>query len=94
MWNGCQIKFWLKFPICRYVGENYSDAQEAMEQAMSAFYNHSPGRSPLSQALVGQLVAVRDEDGDAVTRAQVIELVSPDKVKVRSLAVCTPRCFL
>lgn len=50
---------------------------------MSAFYNHSPGRSPLSQALVGQLVAVRDEDGDAVTRAQVIELVSPDKVKVR-----------
>lgn len=60
---------------------------------MSSFYNRSPGRLPLSKAVVGQLVAVRDADGDAVTRAQVIELISPDKVKVRSLGVFTPQCF-
>lgn len=71
------------FSIIRYVGEKYSDAQEAMEESMSSFYNHSSVRFPLSKAVVGQLVAVREENGNEVTRAQVIELISPDKVKVR-----------
>lgn len=66
----------------RYVGENYSNAQEAMEETMSSFYNQSCAWCPLSKPAVGQLVAVRGEDGGEVTRAQVIELISPDKVKV------------
>ncbi|XP_011611366.2 tudor domain-containing protein 7A isoform X1 [Takifugu rubripes] len=66
----------------RFVGENYSNAQEAMEETMCSFYNQSSVQKPLSKPVVGQLVAVREEDGEEVTRAQVIELISPDKVKV------------
>lgn len=70
------------FPLFRFVGENYSNAQEAMEETMCSFYNQSSVQKPLSKPVVGQLVAVREEDGEEVTRAQVIELISPDKVKV------------
>lgn len=69
-------------PLFRFVGENYSNAQEAMEETMCCFYNQSSVQKPLSEPVVGQLVAVREEDGEEVTRAQVIELISPDKVKV------------
>lgn len=82
------------FPIFRYVGEKYSDAQEAMEETMSSFYKHPSVRFPLSKAVVGQLVAVREEDGDEVTRAQVIEVISPDKVKVRLFRGLYPQMFL
>lgn len=79
------------FPLFRYVGENYSNAQEAMEETMCSFYNQSSVQSPLSKPVVGQLVAVKGEDGEEVTRAQVIELISPDKVKVK-LFICFSFC--
>ncbi|XP_042340663.1 tudor domain-containing protein 7A isoform X2 [Plectropomus leopardus] len=66
----------------RYVGENYSNAQEAMEEAMCSFYSQSSTQHPLSKPVVGQLVAVRGEDGDEMARAQVMEVTAPDKVKV------------
>ncbi|CAG11537.1 unnamed protein product, partial [Tetraodon nigroviridis] len=66
----------------RYVGEKYSDAQEAMEETMSSFYKQRFAQFALCKAVVGQLVAVSEEDGDEVTRAQVVEIISEDKVKV------------
>uniref|UniRef100_A0A4W6D2F8 Tudor domain containing 7 a n=1 Tax=Lates calcarifer TaxID=8187 RepID=A0A4W6D2F8_LATCA len=66
----------------RYVGENYSNAQEAMEDAMCSFYNDSSTHHPLSNPDVGQLVAVRGEDEDELARAQVMEVMAPNKVKV------------
>lgn len=60
-----------------------------MEETMCSFYNQSSVQKPLSKPVVGQLVAVREEEGEEVTRAQVIELISPDKVKVMIwLSVC------
>nr|XP_019940044.1 PREDICTED: tudor domain-containing protein 7A-like [Paralichthys olivaceus]XP_019940045.1 PREDICTED: tudor domain-containing protein 7A-like [Paralichthys olivaceus]XP_019940046.1 PREDICTED: tudor domain-containing protein 7A-like [Paralichthys olivaceus] len=66
----------------RYVGENYSNAQEAMEDAMFSFYSQSSTHCPLSNPLVGQLLAVRGEDGDELARAQVTEVMGPNKFKV------------
>ncbi|XP_068607130.1 tudor domain-containing protein 7A [Brachionichthys hirsutus] len=66
----------------RYVGENYSNTQEAMEAEMLSFYNQNPALRPISKHVIGQLVAVRDEDAGDVTRAQVMEVIPPDKVKV------------
>ncbi|XP_068178460.1 tudor domain-containing protein 7A [Antennarius striatus] len=65
----------------RYVGENYSDRQEAMEDTMLSFYNQNPALCPISDLVVGQLVAVREQDDD-ITRAQVINIMAPDKVKL------------
>lgn len=62
--------------VFRYVGENYSHAQEAMEDAMRSFYSQGSSHHPLSNPLVGQLVAVRGEDGDEMARAQVTEITS------------------
>uniref|UniRef100_A0A671UWF1 Tudor domain containing 7 a n=1 Tax=Sparus aurata TaxID=8175 RepID=A0A671UWF1_SPAAU len=66
----------------RYVGESYSNAQEAMEEAMHSFYNQSSSHHTRSNPVVGQLVAVRGEDGDELARAQVMEVMGRDKVKV------------
>ncbi|KAM4584761.1 tudor domain-containing protein 7A [Odontesthes bonariensis] len=66
----------------RYVGENYSTAQEAMEDVMQSFYSPRSTQHLLSDPIVGQLVAVRGEDGDDVTRAQVLGLPNPNRVKV------------
>ncbi|XP_035515275.1 tudor domain-containing protein 7A [Morone saxatilis] len=66
----------------RYVGENYSNAQEAMEDTMHSFYSQSSTHRPLSNPVVGQLVAVKGEDGDDLARAQVMEVMAPNKVKV------------
>ncbi|XP_076585153.1 tudor domain-containing protein 7A [Chaetodon auriga] len=66
----------------RYVGENYSNAQETMEDTMHCYYSQSSTHCPLSDPVVGQLVAVRGEDGEELTRAQVIEVTAPSKVKV------------
>uniref|UniRef100_A0A3Q3J6R4 Tudor domain-containing protein 7B n=2 Tax=Monopterus albus TaxID=43700 RepID=A0A3Q3J6R4_MONAL len=64
----------------RYVGENYSNAQEAMEELMCSFYSqHS---SPLSNPVVGQLVAVRGEDGDELARGQILKVVAPNRFQV------------
>lgn len=65
-----------------------------MEETMSSFYNHSSVRFPPCKAVVGQLVAVREEDGDEITRAQVVELISPDKVKVRMFRCLYPQMIL
>lgn len=61
---------------------------------MCSFYKQSSVRKPLCKPAVGQLVVVQGEDGEEVTRAQVIELVSADKVKVVLiwLSFCTRTC--
>ncbi|XP_071359625.1 tudor domain-containing protein 7A isoform X5 [Trachinotus anak] len=66
----------------RYVGENYSNAQEAMEDAMRSFYTQGSPYQHLSNPVIGQLVAVRAEDGAELARAQVMEVMAPDKVKL------------
>ncbi|KAM6939531.1 tudor domain-containing protein 7A [Xenentodon cancila] len=66
----------------RFVGKNYSDAQEAMEGVMLSFYSQSSTHVPLSDPVVGQLVAVRGEEGDEVARGQVMEVMNPNKIKV------------
>ncbi|KAK7929331.1 hypothetical protein WMY93_005726 [Mugilogobius chulae] len=66
----------------RYVGKNYSNAQEAMEEAMRSFYGKSSTSFCLSKVIIGQLVAVKGEDEDEVARAQVMEVINPQKVKV------------
>ncbi|XP_026214692.1 tudor domain-containing protein 7A isoform X2 [Anabas testudineus] len=65
----------------RYVGESYSNAQELMEDKMRFFYSQSP-HHPLPNPAVGQLVAVRGEDGEELARAQVAEVTAPNKIKV------------
>ncbi|XP_037116101.1 tudor domain-containing protein 7B-like [Syngnathus acus] len=65
--------------ILRYIGENYSQAQERLEDEMREFY--SPSKFTLCSAPPsGQLVAVKTEE-EEVLRAQVCELLV-DKVKV------------
>lgn len=68
--------------LFRYVGENYSNAQEAMEDTMRSFYQRFTHRPPC-KPVGGQLVAVRGEDGDELARAQVMEVIAPDRVKVK-----------
>uniref|UniRef100_A0A8K9V3D4 Tudor domain-containing protein 7 n=1 Tax=Oncorhynchus mykiss TaxID=8022 RepID=A0A8K9V3D4_ONCMY len=69
--------------ILRYIGEGYSQAQEALEDEMREFYccqdNHS--RTPLASPTSGQLTAVRAEEEEEILRAQVTEVMT-DKVKV------------
>lgn len=72
----------LKMSLLRYVGENYSNAQEAMEEVMHSFYSQSSAQHPLTNPTVGQLVAVRGEEGEELARAQVMEVIAPGKVKV------------
>uniref|UniRef100_A0A3Q3DNF7 Tudor domain containing 7 a n=1 Tax=Hippocampus comes TaxID=109280 RepID=A0A3Q3DNF7_HIPCM len=60
----------------RYVGEDYSTAQEAMEDAMLSLYEQSTTVQPLSELAVGQLVAVKGENGNDLTRAQVIKVTN------------------
>lgn len=72
----------LKTSLFRYVGEDYSNAQEAMEEAMQSFYRQSSKQRLLSNPTVGQLTAVRGDDGDELTRGQVLEVIDSNKVKV------------
>ncbi|XP_077427664.1 tudor domain-containing protein 7A isoform X2 [Vanacampus margaritifer] len=78
----------------RYVGEGYSKAQEAMEDAMLSFYKRNSALRPLPTLAVGQLVAVIGENGNEMTRAQVTE-VTDNNIKVyyvdHGLTVETPR---
>lgn len=71
--------------LFRYVGENYSNAQEAMEDAMHSFYSQSSKQCSVPNPVVGQLVAVRGEDGDELARGQVIEVTGPNTVKVNCI---------
>uniref|UniRef100_A0A673AMX0 Tudor domain containing 7 a n=1 Tax=Sphaeramia orbicularis TaxID=375764 RepID=A0A673AMX0_9TELE len=80
-------KFYVTFNV--YVGKNHSNAQEAMEDAMGTFYSQSSTHLPLSDPVVGRLVAVRGEDEEEVARGQVMEFMTPSKVKVTyNLHVC------
>lgn len=57
-----------------------------MEDKMRFFYSQSP-HHPLPNPAVGQLVAVRGEDGEELARAQVVEVTAPNKIKVSLWAV-------
>lgn len=74
----------VSYPLNRYIGEGYSQAQESMEDEMREFYGLDQSQSsPLSSPSSGQLVAVRAEEEEEVLRAQICEVLS-DKVKVSS----------
>uniref|UniRef100_A0A3Q2EDN3 Tudor domain-containing protein 7A-like n=1 Tax=Cyprinodon variegatus TaxID=28743 RepID=A0A3Q2EDN3_CYPVA len=66
----------------RYVGDNYSNAQKTMEDMMQTFYSQNSRRHPVSNPEVGQLVAVKVEEGDEMARAQVMEVMTSNMVKV------------
>lgn len=71
--------------LFRYVGEKYSNAQEAMERAMHTFYSQSATHRPLSKPVVGQLVTVRGQDGEELSRAQVLGVMAHNTVKVTNV---------
>lgn len=56
-----------------------------MEEAMASFYSQSSTHHPLPEPVVGQLVAVRWEDGEELARAQVIGVIPPNQYKVTPL---------
>lgn len=68
--------------VGRFVGDNYSRAQEKMEESMRCFYSQGPTHLLPSSPVIGQLVAIRAEQGGELARAQVVELLGPDSVKV------------
>lgn len=53
-----------------------------MEENMRCFYSQEPTHLLPSSLVIGQLVAVRAEQGEELARAQVLELLGPDSVKV------------
>lgn len=67
---------------CRYVGKDYSSAQEQMEDEMKAYYSQNSAVSPAQSLSVGQLVAVHAEE-DAWLRARIISL-EDNRVKARN----------
>ncbi|XP_060771331.1 tudor domain-containing protein 7B isoform X2 [Neoarius graeffei] len=67
--------------ILRYIGEDYSKAQEKLEDDMKEFYRQDNSRKPLISLSSGQLTAVIAEEEEEILRAQVCEVKS-DKVKV------------
>ncbi|XP_030113564.4 tudor domain-containing protein 7 isoform X2 [Taeniopygia guttata] len=66
--------------LIRYVGKDYSSAQEQMEDEMKAYYSQNSTVSPAQSLSVGQLVAVHAVE-DAWVRAQIISL-EDNRVKV------------
>lgn len=67
----------------RYVGKDYSAAQELMEDEMKEFYSKNPRVTPIQTVHVGQLLAVNAEE-DAWLRAQII---STDENKIKASSV-------
>nr|E1C3S7.1 RecName: Full=Tudor domain-containing protein 7 [Gallus gallus] len=59
--------------IIRYVGKDYSGAQEQMEDKMKAYYSKNSTASQITFPSVGQLVAVHTEE-EAWLRAQIISV--------------------
>lgn len=68
--------------VGRFVGDDYSGAQENMEDDMRCFYSQGPARLLPSSPVIGQLVAVKAEQGGELARAQVVELLGPNSIKV------------
>ncbi|XP_061107724.1 tudor domain-containing protein 7B [Conger conger] len=67
--------------ILRYIGEGYSQAQEALEDKMREFYGQNRASKALPSPATGQLAAVKTEEEEEFLRAQVCE-VTADKAKV------------
>ncbi|XP_077574664.1 tudor domain-containing protein 7A [Stigmatopora nigra] len=65
----------------RYIGNDYSNAQEEMEDAMLSFYKVNSNFKPLTYLMVGMLVAVMGDNGEEFTRGQVTE-VTGNNIKV------------
>uniref|UniRef100_A0A8C9FEU5 Tudor domain containing 7 n=1 Tax=Pavo cristatus TaxID=9049 RepID=A0A8C9FEU5_PAVCR len=59
--------------IIRYVGKDYSGAQEQMEDKMKAYYSKNSTASQITFPSVGQLVAVHTEE-EAWLRARIISV--------------------
>ncbi|XP_006863197.1 PREDICTED: tudor domain-containing protein 7 isoform X2 [Chrysochloris asiatica] len=66
--------------VIRYVGKDYSAAQELMEDEMKEFYSKNPKVTPIQSVHIGQLLAVKAEE-DAWLRAQIIS-ADDNKIKV------------
>ncbi|XP_065512915.1 tudor domain-containing protein 7 isoform X8 [Caloenas nicobarica] len=66
--------------LIRYVGKDYSSAQEQMEDDMKAYYSQNSTVSLAQSPSVGQLVAVHAEE-DAWLRARIISL-EDNRIKV------------
>ncbi|XP_074993613.1 tudor domain-containing protein 7 isoform X2 [Calonectris borealis] len=66
--------------LIRYVGKDYSCAQEQMEDDMKAYYSQNSTLSLAQSLSVGQLVAVHAEE-DAWLRARIIS-VEDNRIKV------------
>ncbi|XP_077106775.1 tudor domain-containing protein 7 [Ranitomeya variabilis] len=66
--------------VIRYVGKNYSAAQELMEDEMKDYYNVNASSMRLNSLKVAQLVAVKVED-EIWLRAQILS-VEGNKIKV------------
>ncbi|XP_051498966.1 tudor domain-containing protein 7 isoform X2 [Apus apus] len=66
--------------LIRYVGKEYSSAQEQMEDDMKAYYSQNSRVSVAQSLSVGQLVAVHAEE-DAWLRARIISL-EDNRIKV------------
>ncbi|XP_065518902.1 tudor domain-containing protein 7 isoform X2 [Lathamus discolor] len=66
--------------LIRYVGKDYSSAQEQMEDDMKAYYSQNSKVSLAQSLSVGQLVAVHAEE-DAWLRARIISL-EDNRIKV------------
>uniref|UniRef100_A0A667I5S4 Tudor domain-containing protein 7 n=1 Tax=Lynx canadensis TaxID=61383 RepID=A0A667I5S4_LYNCA len=66
--------------VIRYVGKDYSAAQELMEDEMKEYYSKNPKITPVQTVHVGQLLAVNAEE-DAWLRAQIISM-DENKIKV------------
>ncbi|XP_006143780.1 tudor domain-containing protein 7 [Tupaia chinensis] len=66
--------------VIRYVGKDYSAAQELMEDEMKEYYSKNPKVTPVQTVHVGQLLAVNAEE-DAWLRAQIIS-IEENKIKV------------
>lgn len=76
---------WL-LPPYRYIGEGYSQAQEALEDRMREFYGQNRAAKAPPSLVTGLLAAVKTEEEEEFLRARVCEVMA-DKVKVRG-------CFL
>uniref|UniRef100_A0A6Q2Z957 HTH OST-type domain-containing protein n=1 Tax=Esox lucius TaxID=8010 RepID=A0A6Q2Z957_ESOLU len=61
--------------VLRYIGEDYSQAQQAMEESMRTLYSQPGAQRPLSFPRPGTLAAVKVEGGEEVVRAQVSEVM-------------------
>lgn len=76
------VVFFFFVKYCRYVGKDYSSAQEQMEDDMKAYYSQNSTVSLAQSLSVGQLVAVHAEE-DAWLRARIVSL-EDNRIKASS----------